>query len=298
MGRVIHQPAEIPEAISAAPERPACTRVLMASPEHFCIEAAINPWMESGDGLLNEIDPKQATRQWNDLRAAYARIGVVVEVISAPPGLPDFCFAANQSLVFSDGQSDRVILSRMAADSRRPEVAHYERWFTSHGFRVDHLPSSVARFEGTGDAIAHPGRRLYWGGIGPRTAATAWHEVARITGHDVIPLTLQDGRFYHLDTCFCPLDADSALYVPAAFDELSCARLESAFSNLHPVSQEDAKLFACNAHCPDMRHVLLQQGAVETVAWLLSAGFQPVELDTSEFMKSGGSVFCLKQELP
>jgi N-dimethylarginine dimethylaminohydrolase len=34
------------------------------------------------------------------------------------------------------------------------------------------------------------------------------------------------------------------------------------------------------------------------VAALLEQGFAVTELDTGEFMKSGGSVFCLKQELP
>ena len=35
-------------------------------------------------------------------------------------------------------------------------------------------------------------------------------------------------------------------------------------------------------------------GANEANAKLRSAGFNVVEVDTSEFMKSGGSVFCLK----
>jgi N-dimethylarginine dimethylaminohydrolase len=41
--------------------------------------------------------------------------------------------------------------------------------------------------------------------------------------------------------------------------------------------------------------VLIQEGCTETNARLSAAGFSPVPLDTSEFIKAGGSVFCMKQ---
>ena len=34
----------------------------------------------------------------------------------------------------------------------------------------------------------------------------------------VLSLELTDPHFYHLDTCFCPLDAETAAYYPPAFD--------------------------------------------------------------------------------
>jgi N-dimethylarginine dimethylaminohydrolase len=72
----------------------------------------------------------------------------------------------------------------------------------------------------------------------------------------------------------------------------------AAFSNLIEVGAKDAANFACNAHCPDGKHVILQQGSAETVAELKRRNFRPIEVDTGEFIKSGGSVFCLKLELP
>jgi N-dimethylarginine dimethylaminohydrolase len=293
MGRVVTDPTKVRATIEAAPKRGPCRRVLMASPAHFTVESVINPWMKDDQGALNRVDPKKALEQWTALRKAYERIGVRVEVIEAPEGLPDFCFAANQSLVFDEG----VVLAVMANESRKPEVAHFEAWYKNYGFRLRRLPKTITRFEGTGDAIAHPGRKLYWGGIGPRTEEAAWKEVAKLTGTNVIPLRLADERFYHLDTCLSMLNEDSALYIGAALDEDSRARVHAGIKHLHALSFADAANFACNAHCPDGRHVLLQQGSTETVQWLKDHGFVPVELDTSEFMKSGGSVFCLKQEL-
>lgn len=298
MAKVITNPVEVPVAIADAPKRPQCKRVLMASPKYFTVESAINPWMQDDSGALNEVDPRMAHQQWTIMRGVYTRIGVSVSIIDAPSGLPDFCFAANQSLAFRQGERDAAILSRMASPTRRAEVSAYEDWYARQGYLIHHLPDSVMRFEGTGDAIAHPGRRLYWGGVGPRTETAAWPEVARITGFDVIPVRLVDERFYHLDTCFCAINETTALYVPAAFDDASRDLIEAGFENLHAVSDSDAANFACNAHCPDGVNVLIQAGSKATVGWLRDRAFHVTELDTSEFMKSGGSVFCLKQELP
>lgn len=298
MGRVVTQAAEVATVIADAPKRPPCKRVLMASPKYFAVESAINPWMKDKSGTLNEVNPRMAMQQWNIMRDSYTRIGVSVSIVNAPAGLPDFCFAANQSVTFSDDDHDAVIMARMASPTRRDEVAHFERWYVTQGFRIHHLPDGIARFEGTGDAVIHPGRRLFWGGIGPRSEEAAWSEIARITGQDVIPLRLADEHFYHLDTCFCALDETSAMYVPAAFDDASRELIEAAFENLHVISEADAANFACNAHCPDGSYVLIQEGSQATVEWLRMHNFKVAELDTSEFMKSGGSVFCLKQELP
>ncbi|MCB9896355.1 MAG: amidinotransferase [Planctomycetes bacterium] len=294
MGKIVTTPDAVRSTVERAPQRGPCRRVLMASPAHFTVESAINPWMQDGSGGLNHVDPVRATEQWNALRATYERIAIRVDVIEAPPGLPDFCFAANQSVALPG----RVVISRMATEGRRREVPYFEHWYTAHGFAPVHVPDTIERFEGTGDAIIHPGRRLYWGGVGPRTSEAAWEFFAGVADADVIPLKLVDPRFYHLDTCLSLLDERSALYVPAAFDHASRAVIEAAFERLHAVSDADAANFACNAHCPDSRHVLIQQGSRGTTAWLKQAGFVPIELDTSEFMKSGGSVFCLKQELP
>ena len=58
--------------------------------------------------------------------------------------------------------------------------------------------------------------------------------------------------------------------------------------------REAHALLACNACCPDGRNVLMQRGCERTGAALRAAGFTVRELETGEFLKSGGSVFCMK----
>jgi len=54
--------------------------------------------------------------------------------------------------------------------------------------------------------------------------------------------------------------------------------------------------FACNA-CSIAGTVIIEQSAVRTIQELRDRGFTVVPVDTSEFLKSGGSVYCMKQYL-
>jgi N-dimethylarginine dimethylaminohydrolase len=109
----------------------------------------------------------------------------------------------------------------------------------------------------------------------------------------VLPVELADRRFYHLDTCFCPLDADSALWFPGAFDRYGRRVLEHLVARPISVSEADAKRFVCNAIVAD-RAVVVQTGLSRGLRRRLARrGFETHELDLSEFLKAGGSAKCL-----
>ena len=57
---------------------------------------------------------------------------------------------------------------------------------------------------------------------------------------------LIDPYYYHLDTCFCPLNEELAILYPAAFGKETQKTILANIKTL-PVTQEEAKLFACNA---------------------------------------------------
>ena len=150
-----------------------------------------------------------------------------------------------------------------------------------------------------GDALWLPGHRLIVGGHGFRTDVRVYERLSSMLDVPVVAVRLVDERFYHLDTCLSILDAQSALYVPAAFDAEGRALLEAVFPRLVALPLAEAEqLFACNGHAPDERHFLVQSGCAETAALVRGMGLEPIELDTSEFLKSGGSVFCMKLMVP
>ena len=269
-------------------------RVVLTTPDHFDVRYVINPHMA---GQIGTVDRSRAAEQWRTLRETYESLGFQPLVVQGAPDQPDMVFCANQTFPYLRPDGTRgVLMSRMDAPERQGEVAHYAHFFQNLGFETLSLPSALqGSFEGMGDALWHPGRALVWGGHGFRTDPAVYSFLAEQLDVPVLRLQLTDPEFYHLDTCLSLLDEESALYVPAAFDDEGRALIRRLLPRLIEVPEEEARQqLACNAHCPDGRHVLLQAGCEETNARLRAAGFLPVEIDTDEFLKAGGSVFCMK----
>jgi N-dimethylarginine dimethylaminohydrolase len=265
--------------------------VLMADPSAFDVAYVINPHMA---GNVGRVDRALAVRQWEAVRDAYRAIGLPVHVLPPAEGLPDLVFVANPSIAALRDGEPIAVLSNMAAPERRAEVAISAAFYRSIGVPTVTVASTPV--EGCGDLLWQ-GHRLL-AGHGFRTTAAAGQEVAAALGVPAVSLRLVDPDFYHLDTCLLPLGPEVALYVPSAFDEPSTAALRAAFRELVPVPTAEAMAFACNGCCPDGRHLLLPTGCPTTERIATSLGFTPIVLDTSEFLKSGGSVFCMTQLLP
>ncbi|HEY9786422.1 MAG TPA: arginine deiminase-related protein, partial [Candidatus Obscuribacterales bacterium] len=136
-------------------------------------------------------------------------------------------------------------------------------------------------------------RRLLWGGYGHRTEAEAYKMVSALTNAPVVKLRLINPTFYHLDTCFCPIDEDTVVVYLDPFDSEGQALIRHFFKDVIEVSVREAYNFACNAAVLG-KDVFLQKGSPDLEKELLKRGLNPISVDTSEFMKSGGSVFCLK----
>ena len=55
-----------------------------------------------------------------------------------------------------------------------------------------------------------------WEAARGKALGAAAPALAKLLDVEVLPLKLADPRFYHLDTCFCPLANGYTLYFPAA----------------------------------------------------------------------------------
>jgi N-dimethylarginine dimethylaminohydrolase len=265
-------------------------RILMCAPTFFEVSYVINPWMT---GHVHDTTAERSRRQWDALRETVARHADVV-VQPAAEGQPDMVFAANAGLVFGNS----FVPSRFRYDERKGEEPHNHAWFARHGFDVVELPEGVF-FEGAGDALFDRGtsRRL-WMGHGHRSDAEAAPALARLLDVEVLPLKLADPRFYHLDTCFCPLANGYTLYFPAAFDAASLALIERHVPPAERivVDEHDAVEFACNAVNLG-RVVILNRASGGLRSRLEAAGFMVIEVALDEYMKSGGAAKCLTLRL-
>ena len=292
---VISSLSEVSFSLEDLQDLPRPKRVLMTSPEHFDVQYVINAHMA---GNIGSVDRKKAKLQWDALKSAYESLGFTVDSVPGQTGLPDMVFCANQTLPYlsEDDTSKGVILSKMFAPERAMEVQFFARHFSANGYEVvNDLATGDREFEGMGDALWQVGKRLLWGGYGFRTDLSVFETISEKLNVPVLALNLEDPEFYHLDTCMCILNADTVLIYPGAFKQDGLDLIGHIFPNvLEAPESESRELFACNAHSPDGRHVIIQRGCNETNATLENAGFIVVEVDTGEFLKSGGSVFCMK----
>lgn len=298
---ILQHPTDLSFTLGDLESMPAPQRALMVRPTYFDIEYVINPHMEGNIGNVNKA---KALEQWTALENAYREIGFDVPVLDGAVGYPDMVFCANQSFPFLDRNGMRhVMMSRMAHPQRRGEVGFLRDWYHAQGYQIHELaeaPESdqTSFFEGMGDALWHFGKRLIWGGYGYRTSLEIYEQISRLTGIDVIALELISPEFYHLDTCMSMLDEEHVLIYPGAFTEEGLALIEALFPHvIHATKDEAATLFAVNACCPDGKHVFIQAGCSDANRQLRDHGFEVREFDTSEYMRSGGSVFCMKMLL-
>jgi len=279
----------------AIPPSIASPSFLLCAPTHYDIHYVINPWMQAN---LGAAENAVAMEQWAAFRDILARFATI-EMLPEVPKLPDLVFTANAAVV----RGSLCVLASFRPHERRPEEPHYESWLTARGFDVLTLPRELP-FEGAGDALFHrsaPGSDaapLLWFGHGVRSSILAQPFLEQHLGVAVQPLRLADKRFYHLDTCFCPLDRGHLLYYPAAFVPESVEVIERLVpaSHRYAVSDQDAEDFACNAVNLD-NQVILNHASPELHAWLRAKGFTVHETPTSEFLKAGGSTKCMTLRL-
>ena len=262
---------------------------LMCPPEYFNVAYIINPWMH---GNLRKIDIAVAKQQWRSLYDLVTDHGTV-RLVLPQPGSPDMVFTANAGLV----KGKHFIVSRFRYPERQYEEPYFADWFMDRGYDVSLMPRDVP-FEGAGDALFDRGEECLWMAHGHRSIPAAREVLAERLDMDVVVLKLVDQRFYHLDTCFCPLEGGFVMYYPPAFDDVSRASIESRIpaDKRIAVDEADALEFACNAVNVDGT-VIVNRASPAFVKALARKGFEVVQTPLSEFMKAGGSAKCLTLRL-
>lgn len=260
----------------------------MCEPRYFEVRYVINPWMKENIGHVNQV---LAARQWQHLYDTL-RQHASIKLITPVAGLPDMVFTANAGLV---SKNREVVISSFRHAERQGESAHYKKFFSDAHYQLKDIAAGII-FEGAGDALFDSGGEL-WLGSGPRSDAAAITEIASALQVSINPLQLVDPRWYHLDTAFCPLSDGYALAYEKAFSSASAATIQQKLGDkVIWVSDEDAKNFACNAVCMD-HEVILYRASSELKAALKRYNFKVIEIDVSEFMKSGGSCKCMTLEI-
>ena len=268
-----------PAAHSASHAAPATRRYLTCPPTFFTVRYRINPWMEPNEA----VDVDRAVRQWRRLRDQLVELGHHVTVMTPDPDLPDLVFAANGGIAVGD----KALVPRFRHPERQAESAVYAAALRELGI-AEIRPAQHVN-EGEGDFLLTGARFL--AGTGQRSDPAAVDEVAEFFDIEVVPLTLVDPRFYHLDTALARLRPDLVAYWPGAFDRRSQGVLQDLFPDAILADEADAAALALNM-VSDGTTAIMTPGRPALGAAIAERGLTVVEIATDELRKSGGGAKC------
>lgn len=255
--------------------------VLQCRPTFYDLEYEINPWMQ----ISNQPDPRLALEQWEGLYTELQKVSRV-SLVDPVKNLPDMVFTANAGIVRTLQGKKIAVLSRFRFPERAGEEPYFESWFKANGYQVVRTQNV---FEGEGDALFVNDTLCL--GYPKRSDIGAHAELGKLLDCDTLSLELVDDRFYHLDTCFLPLQNNTVFYVPEAFSESSRKLITTRFQAI-PVKLDEAVFFACNTVVVGDT-IITPSGSDTIVQEAKARGFDCKSLPMSEFIKAGGACKCL-----
>jgi len=261
-------------------------KLLLCPPDHYGIEYEINPWMDR----THKAVPGRARAEWQALHDTLQQLGCQICLIAPQPKLPDMVFTANAGLV----AGQKFIRSNFRFRERRGEEAYFEQWFREQQYETVRLPEALF-FEGEGDAL-FCGETLFCG-YRFRSDVRAHQLIGDALKCLVVSVELVEDRYYHLDTCFCPLPGGDAIWHPPAFDNYAQRAIRAHTHQLIEVAPEEAVHFACNAIV--LGHdIVLPDACPRLCGVLAERGYRTHPLPMTEFIKAGGACKCLTLFLP
>ena len=272
---------------------------LMTDSRYFGVTYQINPWMrpdawQAAPAALAAA----AVRSAAQLRAALEKIGAEVETVPAVEHLPDLVFPANAAIVL-DG---RALVARFRYPERQGEEAVFRAAFLDLKARgllanVIELPDGVLQ-EGAGDCIWDAERSFFWAGHGQRSTVNSLPVIEEVFGQRVVGLQLATDRFYHLDTCFCPLAGGKVLYYPPAFTAEALATIRAHVRPEDRIEATDAEAGAFCVNAVNIGRQIVMAKAPESLRIKLrTLGYSVTEVDLAPFILSGGGAYCMTLRL-
>lgn len=255
-------------------------RVLLCPPKFMEIKEVINAVQKRYQD--ENIDKEKAVSQHNAFLKALQQQGVTTELLSPSQEYPEQVFT--RDIGFTLG--DHVFISEMAADIRQGEETELQKWLARQGIASERLEGH--RVEG-GDVMID-GSHLYVG-ISSRTSADTIEHFRKALPHlEVIPVSFNE-KYLHLDCVFNILSPTEALIFPEALDDETVKMLGERYE-LIPVSAEEQFRLGTNVLSIGNRRVFSQPQNTSVNEQLRKRGFEVLEVDFSEIIKSGGAFRC------
>ena len=275
----MNSPEEEPSITQCHTEYDTLRRVILCQPKFMAIEEVINDVQKKYED--ENIDVGLAMKQHEDFEKTLKEHGVEVIKLPSSAQFPEQVFT--RDIGFTVG--DDIFVAEMASDIRQGEEEVLEEWLEDEDIPFQ---TTTDRVEG-GDVIVDRGT-LYVG-ISSRTSEEAVRKLRRdLPDYEIIQVPFNE-KYLHLDCVFNILSPEVGLIFPEALDQETIDML-SAKHKLIEVSEEEQFTLGTNVLSIGDKKVFSLPQNKNVNAQMRAHGFEVIEVDFSEIIKSGGSFRC------
>lgn len=259
--------------------------VVLCEPKHMTIKSQIN---ETQKHFKNEgLHIEKAMQQHQNLVAALRNNGIEVTLLPTSEEFPEQVFT--RDVGFTLGQT--TFVADMAHPPRIGEENVLKTWLEDKGISYYNLIGDM--IEG-GDVIIN-GHQLFIG-LSDRTNQNAINHIRKILHeYEVITVPFKT-KYLHLDCVFNTISEKEALIYSKAFDNKEEKILAKHF-DLIEVNDEEQFTLGTNVLSIGNKKILSLPINREVNQQLRIRGYEVIEVDITEIIKSGGSFRCCTMPL-
>ncbi len=255
-------------------------KVVVCEPKYMEIQDVINEVQEKYKD--ENIDQSVALKQHEAFTEKLEAHGVDVVTLPASEAYPEQVFT--RDIGFTLGED--VFVAEMASDIREGEEEVLKEWLASSDIIYKNL--RVNKIEG-GDVIID--RDTIFVGISSRTGKDAVKELAeKLPTFKVIGIPF-DEKYLHLDCVFNILSPETALIFSKALHPKTVEMLASRYQLIEVSEAEQFTMGTNVLSIGEKRLFSLPQNS-NVNKEMRARGFNVIEVDFSEIIKSGGSFRC------
>ncbi|WP_186672800.1 dimethylarginine dimethylaminohydrolase family protein [Sporosarcina sp. BP05] len=275
----MNSPEEETPATKCQTEYDTLRRVILCQPKFMSIDEVINDVQKKYED--ENINIELAMKQHKEFEELLVKHGVEVIKLPSSAKFPEQVFT--RDIGFTVG--DDIFVAEMASDIRKGEEEALEEWLDDEDISFQTTTNKV---EG-GDVIIDRGT-LYVG-ISSRTSIEAAEKLnVDLPDYTIIPVSF-DEKYLHLDCVFNILSPEVGLIYPQAF-EPDIVEMLAATYKLIEVSEEEQFTMGTNVLSIGGKKVFSLPQNKQVNAQIRARGFEVIEVDFSEIIKSGGSFRC------
>ncbi len=260
-------------------------KVIVCEPRYMKIDEIINETQRHF--AKDNINMKRAMKQHQLFVETMKNNGVDVYKLPAIERFPEQVFT--RDIGFTIGET--VFVSRMGSNIRDGEEKVLRNWLLEHQINLSLIEGD--RIEG-GDVIVH-GDTVFIGVSGRTSEETIQELQSQLPHMNVVPVPFHP-KYLHLDCVFNILSEKDALIYKDAFDEKEYQILAAKF-NIIEVEKDEQFTLGTNVLSIGNKKVLSLPVNKNVNAALRERGYEVLEVDISEIIKSGGSFRCCSMPL-